>query len=131
MSNLNMVAIQGTPGKDPEMKYTPAGKAITKFSVAVQGMGKDKTDWIDCVAWEKTAEFVQQYFSKGSQICINGRLQRETWETQDGGKRSKISVVVNHAHFCGKKADGGEAKPAQRRSEPQQDYGFGDDTVPF
>ena len=72
-----------------------AGKQVAQFSIGVSGYKKDETTWIDCVAWEKTAEVVQNYVHKGSFVVVSGRLKQRNWEAQDGTKRSKLELIVN------------------------------------
>jgi single-strand DNA-binding protein len=92
--------------RDPEMRRTATGKAVTSFTIAVDNFGKDNgASFIPCVAWEQKGEFVNNYFFKGSQIVVKGRLQSRQYETKDGRKQTAIEVVVDEAHFCGKKEE--------------------------
>lgn len=102
---MNVVGIIGRIGRDPESKFTPSGKQVSKFSIAVDtGFGENKaTSWFDCVAWTKTAEFVDKYFKKGSKIAITGRLNQETWTDKEGGKRSKVVIVAERVDFADSK----------------------------
>lgn len=103
---MNVCTFIGRFGKDPEMRYTGNGKAVTSFSLAVNRDGKkDESDWIDFVAWEKTAEIVAQYCHKGDLIGVTGSLQRREWE-KDGQKRYSYEVRVGRIEFCGGKKDG-------------------------
>lgn len=101
---LNIVAIQGRLSADPEQRTTQNGTAVTSFSLAVQrnvkgGDGEYGTDWIDCVAWKGTAEFICKYFQKGQLMAVNGTLQTRSYE-KDGVKRKTTQVVVQSAYFC-------------------------------
>ena len=103
---LNHVTIMGRLVRDPELRRTNSGKAVTSFAIACDKPGKDSgASFIDCVAWEKTAEFVNNFFTKGSAIIVEGRLESRQYETKDGQKRTATEVVVAQAHFCEKKKD--------------------------
>src|SRR5438874_11765260 len=99
---LNKVLLIGNLGKDPEMKYTPQGKPMTTFSVAVSrrrqtpdGEWKDETEWFRIIAWEKLAEQCNEYLRKGSKVYVEGRLQTREWQGQDGQNRQSVEVVAN------------------------------------
>src|SRR5438552_7921214 len=99
---LNKVLLIGNLGKDPEMKYTPQGKPMTTFSVAVSrrrqtpdGEWKDETEWFRIIAWEKLAEQCNEYLRKGSKVYIEGRLQSREWQGQDGQNRQIVEVIAN------------------------------------
>lgn len=94
--SLNTITLSGNLGADPEMRFTPTNIAITNFSIAVKVYknGKDDKFWIDCKAFKKTAEFANEYLSKGDTVAISGKLDIETWE-KDGIKKSKPVVIVN------------------------------------
>ena len=111
---LNHVSIQGRFARDPELRRTNTGKAVCSFTIACDKPGKDAgASFIDCVAWDKTAEFVNNYFMKGDAIIVEGRLETRQYETKDGQKRTATEVVVSQAHFCEKKKET-EEKPAQQ-----------------
>ena len=111
---LNHIVIMGRLGKDPELRRTQSGVAVATFNVAVDRDFKDKatgqraTDWITCVAWRSTAEFVEKYFSKGSQVLVAGRLQMRDWTDKDGNKRISAEVQAENVYFAGAKAEGGQ-----------------------
>lgn len=101
---LNIVALQGRIAADPEQRTTQNGTPVTSFSLAVQRSvkgsdGEYSTDWIDCVAWKGTAEFICKYFQKGQLMAVNGSLQTRSYE-KDGVKRKATQVVVENANFC-------------------------------
>ena len=104
---LNSAIIMGRLTADPELRTTQSGIAVTAFTVAVNRNyktdGETQTDFINCVAWRKTAEFINNYFLKGSAILVEGRLESRQYETKDGQKRTVLEVVVSQAHFCGEK----------------------------
>jgi len=98
---LNKVLLIGNLGKDPEMKYTPQGKPVATFSLAVSrswkgndGEWKDETEWFRIVAWDKLAETCNEYLRKGSKVYVEGRLQTRKWEGQDGQPRESVEVVA-------------------------------------
>lgn len=101
---LNIVALQGRLAADPEQRTTQNGTAVTSFSLAVQrnvkgSDGEYGTDWIDCVAWRNTAEFIGKYFTKGKMIALDGTLQTRSYEK--GGVKHKVTeVVVQSVYFC-------------------------------
>lgn len=107
---LNNVTIMGRLTNDVELRRTGTGKAVASFTIACDKPGKDKgASFIPCVAWEKTGEFIEKYFSKGSAIVVEGRLESRQYETKDNQKRTVLEVVVSQAHFCGKRE---EKKPS-------------------
>jgi len=93
MANLNQCSFSGRLARDPEIRDA-GGKTVAQFSIGVSGFKKDETTWIDCVAWEKTAEVVQSYLHKGSFVVVAGRMKQRTWEAQDGTRRSKLELTV-------------------------------------
>lgn len=97
---LNRITIMGRLVRDPELKFTASNTAVTSFTLAVdRDFGEKKTDFIDCVAWKQTAEFVCNYFHKGSLAVASGRLQLRDWEDQNGNKRRNAEVVVDNIYF--------------------------------
>ena len=111
--NLNKVILGGHVTADVELKQTPTGVAVCSFSVAVnRRVAKDaeqQTDFINCVAWRNTAEFIAKYFHKGSSICIVGQIQTRSWQDQQGNKRYATEVVVDETYFVDSKNDVGQA----------------------
>lgn len=108
MAGLNKVMLIGNVGKDPEMRYTANGKAVTTFSLACnrthntpEGERREETDWFDVVTWDKLAELCSQFLQKGRQAYVEGRLQTRSWEGQDGQKRYKTEVVAQTVLFLG------------------------------
>lgn len=103
---MNQVSLIGRLGRDPELRYTTAGKAVTTFSIAIDsGWGESKTtDWIDIVCWDKTAETVAQHLRKGSQVGVEGRIKTRTYEGKDGTRKKATEVVTTRVHFLGTRA---------------------------
>lgn len=104
---LNTILLQGRLTETPELKTTPSGKYVTSFSLAVErdfSTGDDKeTDFINIVAWNKTAEFINKYFSKGKQMLVRGSLQVRKYQTQNGENRYATEVIAGKVWFAGDK----------------------------
>lgn len=128
---LNHIVIMGRLAKDPELRRTQSGTAVTSFRLAVDRDFKDKqtgaraTDWIDCVAWRGTAEFVEKYFSKGSLAVVYGRLQMRDWTDKDGNRRISAEVLVDSIYFGGanKRDEGAAGGPREPEFEELDDSG--------
>lgn len=123
---LNRITIMGRLVRDPELKYTASNTPVTSFTLAVdRDFGEKKTDFIDCVAWKQTAEFVCKYFTKGSMAVVSGRLQLRDWEDQNGNKRRNAEVVVDSIYF-------GESKRTDDSNPTFTELSNGDDgELPF
>ncbi len=111
MPSLNSVSIIGNCGKEPEMRFTPSGKPIVSFSVAVNSkFGEtESTEWFNIVTWNKLAETCNQYLTKGQQVFVEGRLQTRSWEDKEGMKHYKTEVIANKVQFLGQHKQGEEA----------------------
>lgn len=129
---LNTVVLIGRLTKDPELRYTPGGKAVATLRLAVDrgttnAQGEKETDFIDVVVWEKQAETVANYLQKGRLIAVQGRLQIRQYETNEGQRREKAEVVASQVRFLDRGQDSG--------ASPQGGSGGGlpmsDDDVPF
>ena len=102
---LNHITIMGRLTRDPELRRTGSGVAVASFTVAVdrdfggRDGGEKETDFIDCVAWRQTGEFVSKYFTKGSMIVVSGRLQIRNWTDKEGNKRRSAEVVADNCYF--------------------------------
>lgn len=112
---LNHIVIMGRLTRDPELRYTQSGTPVASFSLAVdrdfapKDGGNRETDFIDCVAWRQTGEFVSKYFTKGSMAVVSGRLQIRDWQDKEGNKRRSSEVVADNIYFGeSKHRDGGE-----------------------
>ena len=116
---LNHITIMGRLTRDPELRRTGSGIAVASFTVAVdrdfggRDGGEKETDFIDCVAWRQTGEFVSKYFTKGSMIVVSGRLQIRNWNDKEGNKRRTAEVVADNVYF-------GESR---RSNEGNSSYG--------
>ena len=108
---LNHITIMGRLTRDPELRRTGSGIAVASFTVAVdrdfggRDGGEKETDFIDCVAWRQTGEFVSKYFTKGRMIVVSGRLQIRSWTDKDGNKRRTAEVVADNCYFGDSKRD--------------------------
>lgn len=108
---LNHIVIMGRLTRDPELRRTGSGLAVASFSVAVerdypdQQTGQREVDFIDCVAWRQTGEFVSKWFTKGSMIVVSGRLQMRNWTDKDGNKRKTAEINADNVYFGESKKD--------------------------
>lgn len=126
MRDINSVILTGRLGKAPELKHTQSNTAVTSFSLAVSF--DDKTDWIECVAWQKTAEIICQYYGKGDKVCVAGRLQTREYES-GGVTRKVVEVNVNQIISFAQKKESGLADAYENKeikyTEPD------DEELPF
>ena len=140
---LNVAIIMGRLTRDPELRRTNSGKPVASFTVAVDrdyapdGQEKE-TDFIDCVAWNSTAEFVSKYFTKGSMIVVSGRLQLRNWTDKEGNKRKSAEILASNVYFGESKKSsegnnsgqnqngyqGGYGQPQQNYQQPQNYGGY-------
>ncbi len=136
---LNRIILMGRLTRDPELRRTQSGTAVTSFSLAVDRdfksqSGEKETDFIDIVAWRNTAEFVSKYFTKGRMAVVEGRLQIRDWTDRDGGKRRSAEVIADNVYFGDSKRDGADSgyapsynsAPAGRSSAAPADGGHSD-----
>ncbi len=137
---LNKVMILGNLGRDPEMRYTPSGRPVTTFSIAVSrswntadGERHTETEWFNIVAWGKLAETCKQYLAKGKQVYIEGRLQTRRWEDKEGVKHSAVEVVANEMIMLGERREASSHAPAgEEPAAPEETEGQpGEDEFPF
>ena len=146
---LNIVAIVGRLGKDPELRTTQSGKSVTSFSLAVQRPRKNQngeyeSDWLDVQAWGNTAEFISKYFQQGQLMAVSGRIQTRVYTDRDGKARKGVEIVAQDVSFCeSRKREESVKQPSSfsRDAEPQKEYEqqamlppddfLGDDDLPF
>ncbi len=145
MGSLNKVLLLGRLTRDPELRYTPSGTAVADFGLAVsrayktaEGEKKESVTFVDITVWAKKAEICAEYLSKGRQVIVEGRLELDSWETQDGQKRSKLKVVAEDVQFIGsapggargekKGAEAGASAPAEPAEKAAE---AGSDDIPF
>lgn len=136
---LNKIILMGRLTRDPELRRTNGGTAVTSFSLVVdrdfKGQnGEKETDFIDVVVWRNTAEFVSKYFSKGRMAVVEGRLQIRDWTDKDGQKRRSAEVIAENVYFGDSKQDNGHSAPAYSAPAKQPDFaeiGEEDGELPF
>ncbi len=128
---VNKVILVGRLGRDPELKYTPSGAPVAKFSLATDESFKDKTgekqehtEWHNIVAWNKLAEICGEYLTKGKLVFIEGSIRSRQWQDQAGNKRTSYEIIANQMQMLGSKADSermpgaGVSRPAPERQAP-------------
>ena len=127
---LNHITLMGRLTRDPELRRTGSGVAVASFSIAVdrdfggRDGGEKKTDFIDCVAWRQTGEFISKYFTKGRMIVVDGRLEMRDWTDKEGNKRRSAEVIVANAYFGDSKRDGeGSSYSGSSFSAPAGSFG--------
>ena len=142
---LNKIIIMGRLTRDPELRRTQSGTAVTSFSLAVDRdfksqNGDKETDFIDIVAWRNTADFVSKYFSKGRMAVVEGRLQIRDWVDKDGGKRRSAEVIADNVYFGDSKRGGDSGtsggyhtagRPADVSANDFAEIGEEDGELPF
>ncbi|MBR4232031.1 MAG: single-stranded DNA-binding protein [Oscillospiraceae bacterium] len=128
---MNQIVLMGRLTRDPELRRTQSGTAVASFTLAVdrpfssRDGGERQTDFIDCVAWRNTAEFVSKYFVKGQMAAVTGRLQIRDWTDKEGGKRRSAEVVVDNVYFTESKKSreaAGYNAPAARNDDFDTGY---------
>ena len=130
MANLNKVMLIGNLTRDPELRHTPKGTAVSEISLAIkriwnneQGQKQEEVTYVDVTLWGRQAEVAQQYLTKGSPAYIEGRLQLDSWDDKETGKkRSKLKIVGEVLQLLGSKGGGGASseRPQQQSSAPQR-----------
>ena len=136
MASFNRVILVGNLTRDPELRYIPSGTAVSDIGLAVNDRVKKGDQWVDEVTfvditlWGRTAEVMSEYLSKGSPVFIEGRLKYDTWEAQDGQKRSKLKVTCDRMQLIGPKGQGGQGgseggapRSAAGKPSPQRNQG--------
>ena len=126
--SVNKVILVGNLGKDPELRYTPAGAAVANFSLATterykdrDGNRQEKTEWHNIVAWRQLAEICGKYLHKGKQIYLEGKIQTRSYDDRDGNKRYMTEIVMDQMHMLGNKNDSGgsQYRPEDQAFRPQ------------
>ena len=127
---LNHITIMGRLTRDPELRRTGSGIAVASFTVAVdrdfgnREGGERETDFIDCVAWRQTGEFVSKYFTKGSMAVVSGRLQIRNWTDKEGNKRRTAEIVADNCYFGeSKRSEGGSSYGGNTYGAPAPSFG--------
>lgn len=134
---LNKVMIIGHLGRDPEMRYTPSGRPVTTFTVAVSrswnsadGERHSETEWFNIVAWGNLAEICKQYLVKGQQVFIEGRLQTRRWDDKEGAKHTSVEIVANEMMMLGDRRDANN-HGQDSEAAPAEDVAASEDEFPF
>ncbi|MHC4107281.1 MAG: single-stranded DNA-binding protein [Planctomycetota bacterium] len=146
-ANFNKVFLMGNLTRDVELKYTPNNQAVAAIGIAVnrryrtkEGEDREDTTFVDCEAWGRTAEVMNQYLAKGRPVFVEGRLKLDRWQDKDGNNRSKLRVVVENFQFIDSRgggqapAQGGAQQPAyagNKGSAPAQHEALNEDDIPF
>ncbi len=132
MANYNRVILMGNLTRDPELSYTPNNTAICKFGMAInrswsdqQGEKKEETCFVDCTAFGRRGETLNQYMSKGRPLLVEGRLSFSQWTSQEGQKRSKLEVIVENFQFLGGRRDDAQDQSASPATAAQAPEGGG------
>ena len=136
---LNKIQIIGHLGREPEMRYTPSGKPVTTFTVAVSrswnsgdGERHSETEWFNIVAWGNLAEVCKQYLNKGQQVYIEGRLQTRRWDDKEGGKHTSIEIVANEMMMLGDRRDhNNQAQQPAESASHETEIASNEDEFPF
>ena len=140
MASVNKVILIGNLGRDPEMRTTPQGTSLARFSVATSTTWKDasgakqeRKEWHEVVAWEKLAQICGEYLHKGKMVYIEGSLQTRSWEDQAGQKRYKTEIKANNVVMLSPppRSDAARPAPAREESEAAEPVAAYDDDVPF
>lgn len=131
---MNHIALIGRLTAEPTLRYTQGGTAVANFTLAVNRKfanqnGEREADFINCQAWQKTAEFVANHFTKGQQMGLEGRLQVRSYDGNDGQKRWVTEVVAEQIHFCGSKSD--SSKSGSSSQGLGEEIPFDDNDLPF
>jgi len=128
---LNKVMIIGRLGRDPEMRYTPNGRPVTSFSVAVNrswtagdGDKREETEWFNVVAWGNLAEICKQHLRKGQTVYVEGRLQTRGWEDPEGKKHYRTEIVANEMIMLSDKREGGDEPFGEAASAEEEEFPF-------
>jgi single-strand DNA-binding protein len=130
---VNKVILIGRLGRDPETRETNSGMTVAELRIATsRGRGdNEQTDWHTVVCFDKTAEIVAKYLSKGRQVYVEGRLQHDSWEDKDGNKKYKTSVVANSVQFLGSRSEAESGGGNYSRSSEKRQRSSDDEVIPF
>ena len=148
-ANFNKVFLMGNLTRDVELKYTPNNQPVAAFGIAMnrryrtrEGEDREDTTFVDCEAWGRTAEVMNQYLAKGRPVFVEGRLKLDQWQDKDGNNRSKLRVVVENFQFIDSRPSGGGQAPAKgdakqpayagnKDSAPAEHQALKEDDIPF
>ena len=136
---LNKVFLIGNLGRDPEVRTTPSGQSLAKFSLATtdrwkdrEGNRQERTEWHNIICWGRQAEIAGQYLTKGRQIFVEGRLQTDSWEDRESGKKMyRTEIVCNNFQMLGGRGDAPTSQPQPPETDSNFDAAAEDDDIPF
>lgn len=137
MASYNKVLLMGNLTRDPELRFTASGAAVASFGLAVNRKYKSGDEWkedvcfVDITVWGRTAENCTEYLNKGSGVFVEGRLNFQSWEAQDGQKRNKLEVVANVVQFLGKSGSGKPSMDMDGGGDGMGDGAPPKDDIPF
>lgn len=128
---MNVIVIKGRLTRDPETRQTDSGKSVTNFGVAVnRRFQKDKADFFNVTAWEKTGEFVGKYFSKGQEIVVQGEMQSRDYTDKSGNKRIAWDLIASNVEFSGSKQDGQNSGGSYKSASAPPNVNLGEQAKP-
>lgn len=137
MASVNKAILIGNLGRDPEIRYTPSGQAVTSFSIATtdkwrdkEGQMQERTDWHNIVCWGRQAEIANEYLKKGRPVYIEGRIQNRSYNDKDGNKRYISEIVTQRLQLLGARPEGAQ-EPPQEPEQPPPDITTDDEDLPF
>jgi len=137
MANLNRVILIGNLTRDPELRYTPSGRAVANFGLAVNrrytkkdGEQVKEVDFFNIVVWAKQAENCAEYIHKGSPVAVEGRLQSRSWETSNGDKRNTVEVVADNVQFLGRPGESSRKSDSAPANKEANEISL-DEEIPF
>jgi single-strand DNA-binding protein len=138
MASINKVILIGNLGADPEVRYTPSGKAVANFRIATteqwknkEGSNEERTEWHRIVAWGRLGEICGEYLHKGKQVYIEGKLQTRSWEDRDGNKRFTTEIVAQTMQMLGPAGKEGRASTPDERYPVEEPVTVPEDDIPF
>jgi single-strand DNA-binding protein len=138
MASINKVILIGNLGADPEVRYTPSGKAVANFRIATteqwknkEGNNEERTEWHRVVAWGRLGEICGEYLHKGKQVYIEGKLQTRSWEDRDGNKRFTTEILAQTMQMLGPAGKEGKASTPDERYPVEEPVTVPEDDIPF
>lgn len=138
MASINKVILIGNLGADPEVRYTPSGKAVANFRIATteqwknkEGSNEERTEWHRVVAWGRLGEICGEYLHKGKQVYIEGKLQTRSWEDREGNKRFTTEIVAQTMQMLGPAGKEGKASTPDERYPVEEPVTVPEDDIPF
>lgn len=128
---MNQCQLMGRLVRDPELKYTPQGTAVTSFTMAIdRRFNRDKADYINIIAWRQTAEFVAKHFAKGQRVAVVGSIQTRSWEDNDGGKHKAVEIIADSVYFADAKKESAAGSYAES-TMTSEGFEVSDEDIPF